>query len=1132
MSSQIPPLFCHTPPPMDFGDEDDEEDLPDPEEDDFDDFAAAPDANTISNLPTPVPSPFPESDKENSPIKKPPTQNQSEPTSGNPQSVIPEVTAGKEDDQVRIESPPSLILSQHVYSENDLPSEDEFQEFAYHSNEDDRKKTFATQESEDNISIPSLHLDTEVSKPETPVCLSENETSEQNLSPQETGVADIEQEQVVEAAITPVIPEDLCYRFDDNTENDFTDFTTASNERSAVLEVPTANDVSFDDDFAQLESTPSADSNFVSQSKTDFATFDADFSKFDSFPASFPATCGDDTVSNITKDTPARLGLAESEEQITSDAPNEDNVSQDDFDDFQGFTSFTTASSTSKPAETIVKEDIEEDSEDDFGDFSDFKQSKAMTMSTSVAADSRVTLFTPENIQSIISEMFPTVETQSHIGSQTTTGSELLQNKLFHELKDVDSTKALSYQYSSSESSKSLVQALGIDSRNILFGPKWNSSMPRFAANLSFSPLEPMKPTTSSLAPAIILGAGSSTTRQDMTAKYLTPGLDSSMQPPMSRSIGNVPAVQFDWNSSGLVNPLDGVHEILQEGGTFQPNKNGPASEILDPKIPENASSSTSDEVVATSLGQEPELSIPEKSTTTVAHPSSVHDDGFAEYASNSNQLKSIPSTTTTMMTSTATTATIFASSTIAPHQPVTSSPLMASSGSVVRIMKLPETHIFTPSKCISPVSRDSTDRTDPYGEASVSIDSAVSKDIVVREYHDVEYSLEKISPKGQSLTDAGDDLDDFHEFQAVSTIKPEVADEQRVPDSRKTHLDVGSEFNFRDRREKQNTYSKPVFGTSPTEEIDQIDDEFSDFQAAVPADFGGVKTIVNKPITSIAGEQNRSNTSSPMLLSPSILLPQQSKPPEPVGMNQTTQINWPEPGIDPEELARFEAAFPKPKVANTAASSSAKHAPATTTNAADDEEWSDFVYSKPAVPEKSPKNSNMTTGTTKTANNQLLGEWTDFMGSAPVQRGLASSRNNFNYQNSLEGPKFSSWNQPQLPQPNFSSWNSNNFYYNPGSSHNDNNSSSNFTKPSVQNLTQKVPTFSPAHQAQPPRINPYYPAFALPAGANQSQRLGNSSTIPGISHLPALSFITPNAPAGTSKPVVNSFLSNSFTKK
>ncbi|XP_055543408.1 mucin-2 isoform X1 [Wyeomyia smithii] len=1330
MSSQIPPLFCHTPPPMDFGDEDDEEDLPDPEEDDFDDFAAAPDANTISNLPTPVPSPFPESDKENSPIKKPPTQNQSEPTSGNPQSVIPEVTAGKEDDQVRIESPPSLILSQHVYSENDLPSEDEFQEFAYHSNEDDRKKTFATQESEDNISIPSLHLDTEVSKPETPVCLSENETSEQNLSPQETGVADIEQEQVVEAAITPVIPEDLCYRFDDNTENDFTDFTTASNERSAVLEVPTANDVSFDDDFAQLESTPSADSNFVSQSKTDFATFDADFSKFDSFPASFPATCGDDTVSNITKDTPARLGLAESEEQITSDAPNEDNVSQDDFDDFQGFTSFTTASSTSKPAETIVKEDIEEDSEDDFGDFSDFKQSKAMTMSTSVAADSRVTLFTPENIQSIISEMFPTVETQSHIGSQTTTGSELLQNKLFHELKDVDSTKALSYQYSSSESSKSLVQALGIDSRNILFGPKWNSSMPRFAANLSFSPLEPMKPTTSSLAPAIILGAGSSTTRQDMTAKYLTPGLDSSMQPPMSRSIGNVPAVQFDWNSSGLVNPLDAshahtllldleqlevmvnlkdkinidsspsscnanvvltlppssitpltspittatkslpstittttsivvnnkrnnnnntryatnpnpdgggflldeinlfctnpptplkpmlvlpcavattnttatvnaddatrcpvcrstlsqptttittttstaatainsttvhggdgdatlavstgftspnnlqsfddyldlsVHEILQEGGTFQPNKNGPASEILDPKIPENASSSTSDEVVATSLGQEPELSIPEKSTTTVAHPSSVHDDGFAEYASNSNQLKSIPSTTTTMMTSTATTATIFASSTIAPHQPVTSSPLMASSGSVVRIMKLPETHIFTPSKCISPVSRDSTDRTDPYGEASVSIDSAVSKDIVVREYHDVEYSLEKISPKGQSLTDAGDDLDDFHEFQAVSTIKPEVADEQRVPDSRKTHLDVGSEFNFRDRREKQNTYSKPVFGTSPTEEIDQIDDEFSDFQAAVPADFGGVKTIVNKPITSIAGEQNRSNTSSPMLLSPSILLPQQSKPPEPVGMNQTTQINWPEPGIDPEELARFEAAFPKPKVANTAASSSAKHAPATTTNAADDEEWSDFVYSKPAVPEKSPKNSNMTTGTTKTANNQLLGEWTDFMGSAPVQRGLASSRNNFNYQNSLEGPKFSSWNQPQLPQPNFSSWNSNNFYYNPGSSHNDNNSSSNFTKPSVQNLTQKVPTFSPAHQAQPPRINPYYPAFALPAGANQSQRLGNSSTIPGISHLPALSFITPNAPAGTSKPVVNSFLSNSFTKK
>lgn len=54
--------------------------------------------------------------------------------------------------------------------------------------------------------------------------------------------------------------------------------------------------------------------------------------------------------------------------------------------------------------------------------------------------------------------------------------------------------------------------------------------MPRFAANLGFSPLEPMKPSS-------VSGTTSST----------------------NSSVSNeIPAAQFDWNSSGLVNPLDG----------------------------------------------------------------------------------------------------------------------------------------------------------------------------------------------------------------------------------------------------------------------------------------------------------------------------------------------------------------------------------------------------------------------------------------------------------------------------------------------------------------------------------------------------------------------------------------------
>lgn len=68
-----------------------------------------------------------------------------------------------------------------------------------------------------------------------------------------------------------------------------------------------------------------------------------------------------------------------------------------------------------------------------------------------------------------------------------------------------------------------------------LYGEKWNSSAPKFAANLGLNPLEPMKVTSSS--------------SHDGDVKA-------------TKSILDVPAAQFDWNSSGLINPLDGKLEM------------------------------------------------------------------------------------------------------------------------------------------------------------------------------------------------------------------------------------------------------------------------------------------------------------------------------------------------------------------------------------------------------------------------------------------------------------------------------------------------------------------------------------------------------------------------------------------
>jgi hypothetical protein len=75
--------------------------------------------------------------------------------------------------------------------------------------------------------------------------------------------------------------------------------------------------------------------------------------------------------------------------------------------------------------------------------------------------------------------------------------------------------------------------------------------MPRFAANLSFNPLEPLKPSTAALTPS-----SSSTNKIDFSENKIT-------APQSLKTIGTIqqdviPEVEFDWNSSGLVNPLDG----------------------------------------------------------------------------------------------------------------------------------------------------------------------------------------------------------------------------------------------------------------------------------------------------------------------------------------------------------------------------------------------------------------------------------------------------------------------------------------------------------------------------------------------------------------------------------------------
>ncbi|XP_034249983.1 aftiphilin isoform X2 [Thrips palmi] len=123
---------------------------------------------------------------------------------------------------------------------------------------------------------------------------------------------------------------------------------------------------------------------------------------------------------------------------------------------------------------------------------------------------------------------------------------DIEESPVWQGLRDLEATPSISFQWPGSHANRGLLGALNIDSRNILFGPKWNTVVPRFAANLGFSPLEPVRavqnqpPSEPSPRPEVI-----------------QPQVVESIKRSSSEHGEVVPAAQFDWNDSGLTNPLD-----------------------------------------------------------------------------------------------------------------------------------------------------------------------------------------------------------------------------------------------------------------------------------------------------------------------------------------------------------------------------------------------------------------------------------------------------------------------------------------------------------------------------------------------------------------------------------------------
>ncbi|XP_033198495.1 aftiphilin isoform X3 [Bombus vancouverensis nearcticus] len=264
----------------------------------------------------------------------------------------------------------------------------------------------------------------------------------------------------------------------------------------------------------------------------------------DHYSAALPdiSKCPSEEFSDFKYDSMLETSIAKLQPEFpdcsTESGENKEKMLVQD-DDFGDFTNFSEHTQFEKLDETNVPD--KKDEEDDFGDFNDFETAFEQPSVEQSQISLKESICRIENksaankIEDIITTMFSMDSEQCEIEIQPLI-SEV--DEVWQSIKNVEETNALTYQWTNSSSNNVLLNSLGIDSRNInsqLFGPRWNPNVPRFAANLGFTPLEPIKATTDPQPVA----------------------LSNISKSQASTNSEEVPAAQFDWNSSGLVNPLE-----------------------------------------------------------------------------------------------------------------------------------------------------------------------------------------------------------------------------------------------------------------------------------------------------------------------------------------------------------------------------------------------------------------------------------------------------------------------------------------------------------------------------------------------------------------------------------------------
>ncbi|EDV48875.2 uncharacterized protein LOC6552525 [Drosophila erecta] len=490
----------------------------------------------------------------------------------------------------------------------------------------------------------------------------------------------------------------------------FTNFEAAPKDLVHKEIVPEIQEAEDDDDFGDFADFSAAEPQLEQKENSTSALSNSAFE-----PPSL-------AFNSSTDSKPLEVKTAPTTEESSNIPPTEPD---DGFDDFQEFA--TPANGNHGQSED----------DDDFGDFAE--PVVAAVFVPPPPPPAAVHLSIDERVKPVLEMMFPQ---SKELDSKSMDNRRPLAQCQRFNFGAIEHARALDYQWSSSEMRHALVRSLGIDSRNILFGDKWNSSMPRFAANLSFDPLKPLKPQST--------GAASC--------------LEPISNPTSYQGLENAPATTTSKTETraspphgeGSSGPGSGSNSDGEErhSHSYQPT--------ADPSPESNHIESTAAASAAAVAAAAATLS------TALSADSPAHKLNGGEQL---HQQRSEPEQ--------------FDLRTIPPAAPPAQEEIVGSSMASYSV-PLKETHIYTPSKSDTAVAKTTTLAPIDFDYEMAATGIIIDETVVKKEYRDVEYkppfgldSPSKLSANGAAssfqLPPQTTEDDDFSDFQSMPAPRSRI---------------------------------------------------------------------------------------------------------------------------------------------------------------------------------------------------------------------------------------------------------------------------------------------------------------------------------------------------------------------